>query len=201
VRSVFSLYDWNLWVFWMMTTASGTTASGLLLGIVVTLLRIPTLSSTSEGAADPSIGLQLLVSPLFLLVGAVIGLGQWTVLRTIILRASRWIWATALAWFAGYVLVTLFIPLVTSYLEPAEVALLPGFFFGSSTGIAQWLLLRRQFTDTGWWVTANALAGVIGTTGGIFAGICGGFLGWMVGAGITGFLLLRYMNRPHLKSG
>lgn len=56
--------------------------------------------------AEPPVWAQYALAALLgLLVGPVLGLAQWTVLRAHVNRAKRWLWANALAWAAGMAII------------------------------------------------------------------------------------------------
>ena len=97
-----------------------------------------------------------LLLPAIALVTAGIGAGlmQCLVLVRRIPRPWRWILATAIGWLAGLVMV---IPLV-----PAGMGTLSGMVIGTTTGIAQWVLLRREVHWAGWWIAMSAVAWATG---------------------------------------
>jgi len=97
-----------------------------------------------------------LLLPAIALVTAGVGAGivQCFVLYRRIPKAWRWILATAVGWLAGVMLV---IPLV-----PPGIGLLSGAIIGTTTGTAQWWLLRRQVQWAGWWIVTSMLAWAIG---------------------------------------
>ena len=91
-----------------------------------------------------------LLLPAIALVTAGVGASivQCLVLVRRIPRAWRWILATTIGWLAGLAIV---IPL-------AGMGLFSGMVIGATTGIAQWLLIRKEVHWAGWWIVISALA-------------------------------------------
>lgn len=90
------------WRAWAVATALGA-------GIAWTLWMIPSLlmnfgetSSADAGATEPD-GFILygLAAALGLVLGSVLGIPQWLVLRRYVLRAGWWVGANSLAWAIG----------------------------------------------------------------------------------------------------
>jgi len=75
---------------------------------------------------------------------------------------------------------------------------------GTTIGAAQWLHLRRQYMEAGWWVLANAVSWATGAVSVIVAGmITNGRSEWLaytVGGAVTGaisgFFLLQLLQHP-----
>lgn len=114
--------------------------------------------------------------------GVLIGILQWVVLRQHVRQAGWWILASALGWAAGWGIVIILIP--------SELGILTQPILGAAMGATQWLFLRRQLYQAGWWIPVSTLGWTIGLTG-----LTGELLvGAVVGAvtGITLELLLRY---------
>jgi hypothetical protein len=77
-----------------------------------------------------------------LVVGSMIGIAQWFVLRTEIPLTKRFILITSLSWiFVGFFVNFYYI----------------GILGGASVGFAQWLVLSKKFFQSGWWIFANIL--------------------------------------------
>ena len=115
-------------------------------------------------------------------IGLALGVLQWFILQRRISQPWRWILATTLGWALGAII--LFVAL------PDGMDFTAGLVMGLTTGIAQWLILRREVYWAGWWIVINVVAWTTGMA------LLPGFLltGAMAGA-ITGFaieLLLRY---------
>jgi hypothetical protein len=126
---------------------------------------------------------KFLVEPIGLVAsGAALGILQWLVLRHRISESTRWIFATAIGWLVGW---GLFL-----FATPSELAFASGLVVGGCTGIAQWLILRKEVHWAGWWLPISALAWTTGLnvlSGGFLAGATPGAL-----TGIALEILLRY---------
>lgn len=81
-------------------------------------------------------------------VGA--GIVQSVVLAHRIPKAWRWIVATAVGWLVGRILV---FPVA-----PDGLGVVSGLVIGAATGLAQWVLLRKEIHWAGWWIAITALA-------------------------------------------
>ncbi len=91
----------------------------------------------------------LLWPPIALVTAGVLaGAVQCVVLLHRIRRAWRWILATTIGWLAGTAMV----------LISAGSGAFAGLAIGAFTGVAQWLLLRREVHWAGWWIVISALA-------------------------------------------
>jgi len=97
-----------------------------------------------------------LLLPAIALVAAGVGVGvvQTLVLYRRLPRAWRWILATAIGWVVGLSIATLVVP--------PWLGLLSGALAGATTGIAQWVVLRRHVHWAGWWIPLSALAWATG---------------------------------------
>jgi hypothetical protein len=85
------------------------------------------------------------------LVGAVIGGGQWLVLRRLLPDAAWWIAATACGQSVGLAVGA---PLVSYGTEPGDLAI-QGAVAGLTTGVLQSLVLRRNGAFGRWWALAG----------------------------------------------
>jgi hypothetical protein len=123
-------------------------------------------------------------------MGASIGIAQSLVLPRG-LEIRWWIVATTLGIALGFWADTTL---------PFSIPFVSGAFSGVSgalIGLGQWLVLRRRFARSGWWVTASAvgfwsgfaLVDAVGrAVGGQFEGYAGGILGTAAGLAIYGML-------------
>ena len=91
-----------------------------------------------------------------LLGGAIIGLGQWVVIRPYIHRAYRWIGVSALTWglLAGLHIgaIAWIVPGTTHLLMRGIFGLLYGSYVGLILGIGQWWTMRRQISQAWRWI-------------------------------------------------
>jgi hypothetical protein len=118
---------------------------------------------------------------LLLASGVAIGILQWLVLKQRIRRDWQWIVATAIGWTAGVLI---------DFVLPPELDFFSGFLLGATTGMAQWLVLRREVHWAGWWIPISALGWSTGLdllAPGLLAGVMPGAL-----TGIALALLSRY---------
>jgi len=125
------------------------------------------------------------------LSGFMVGVFQWLVLQGRIARPWRWIVATSAGWIAGY--------FITLFMLPEEFVFLEGMVLGLTTGIAQWLILRRELHWAGWWIVFSIIGWITGLT--LFPGVL--LTGTMAGV-LTGFpleILLRYPKPKTMPTG
>ena len=114
--------------------------------------------------------------------GAAISVLQGVVLFNRIPKAWRWAVISSIGWIAGYILFLVFFRDAMSFLA--------GPIIGGTVGIAQWLLLRREFDWAGWWIIICVLAWTTGLTtapGLLTSGALPGAL-----TGLTLVILFRY---------
>lgn len=93
---------------WVNATMLGAGVAWLLGMVPSTVAALMATAPSSGPAPEPSAmvqyGLALLLGAI---TGPVLGVGQWLVLRRHVTRAGRWIWANALAWALGMVVIFL----------------------------------------------------------------------------------------------
>lgn len=124
------------------------------------------------------------------MVGLVLGIAQWLVIRPYGDRLGWWLVATAVGWVAGWGLI------LAGWITPPNAgligAVLSGAFIGTVLGLVQWLVLNRLVYLAAWWILASAVAWSIALSG--FFDMTGVLVGAVVGV-VTGFvldILLRY---------
>ena len=189
-----------------------------LLGLGIVIGAGAIASTLTEPVA---IGLLHLVGAL---VGTVIGVAQWLVLRPYIRHPNRWIIVTIVGAMVGWMVgvkASVFLALVTGLGTRGlslsiffEGVLLLGAWVGLMLGFAQWFVLQANLPGAGWWIPANIVAWALGLAvaflgigmakqagwdaialaGTGFAGILSGAV---VGA-ITGAVLV-WLMRSHLR--
>lgn len=86
--------------------------------------------------------------------GAAIAALQWATLYQRIHKAWRWAVYSTIGWLIGYVLFV--------FLMHSNTGILLGSVLGGTTGIAQWLLLRKEVDWAGWWIVVSILAWTTG---------------------------------------
>ena len=142
---------WTLWLQWVLANTVG-----FLLGFQLFAIFWP-------------YAFFVLFAVAYALMGVMIGVLQWLVLRRQVPGAGRWVWATiggfalggTVGMAATFTVVGLF-DLYFSLGEPLSSFLFAAVLFapiGPVVGIAQWwLVLRRQIEGAGWWVLACTVA-------------------------------------------
>ena len=126
------------------------------------------------GVLVPGIGL--------LASGIGIGIFQWLILLGRLDRAWRWMIASVVGWGIGW--------LINLIIVPEELFYINGIALGLSTGLAQWLIMRRETQLSFWWIIVTAVGWMSGIA--LFPGL---ILPGIIAGGVTGIaleLLLRY---------
>jgi hypothetical protein len=90
------------------------------------------------------------------LVGLVMGLLQYGLLRRHLPRMERWVLATLGGWLLGLFLI-LIAAMLNSWTYVSIDLDLVLILFGLSIGVGQWLLLQARLSRAGWWIGANVL--------------------------------------------
>jgi len=146
-----SQIGWGFWLQWVVASTVG-----MVVGFIAGFLSLDLIYDV--------LGDWLIYNVLgdwldFLFLGIVPGLGvgvlQWLVLRRRVSRAGWWVLASAAA---GYGILAGFI----GYSESLSFGTLLRFtgvvaLGGAVTGILQWLVLRSQVSQAGWWVLASTV--------------------------------------------
>ena len=192
------MHKYDFWVLWLAANATGTLLGTITFYIVALFLgffgspSLPGQQSNLEVAWNRVVG----DFQAFMLFGALIGIMQWLVLRKYVAKSGFWFLTSAIAMFIGNA-VSDVLPLFF-HLRPIATELFLGwFFFGSISGLLQWMLLRKQVLYAGWWIAANTLAV---TLAGVFfpsdLGLIGGCLGWAFSGVITGGSMFFLLQHP-----
>lgn len=130
----------------------------------------------------------LILSPLsFVISGFLVGILQWLVLQGRIRNPWRWIVATTAGWTAGF--------LITFFGIPSQFEFVNGVVIGLMTGLAQWVVLRRELNWAGWWIIFSIIGWTTGLT--LFPGIT--LSGTMAGI-LTGLALEILLRHPKPKN-
>ncbi|HDQ73581.1 MAG TPA: hypothetical protein ENN19_16010 [Chloroflexi bacterium] len=130
----------------------------------------------------------LLIPPIGLAAsGIFISVLQWVTLQHQIGKSGRWILAGAGGWMTGWAIAMLVVPW--------DSRLLAGLVLGTTVGVAQWLVLRREVQWAGWWIIVSPLAWATGL------GLLPGFIlsGVMPGV-MTGIVLTILLQYPQATS-
>jgi hypothetical protein len=115
-------------------------------------------------------------------VGLVMGILQWVVLRQRLRQAGWWILASAAGWSGGWG--------ITLALAPQGIGILTEPLLGAAMGTLQWLVLRRQLRQAGWWIVISSLGWTVALTGLAGQVLVGAVVGAVTGIALE--LLLRY---------
>jgi hypothetical protein len=116
-------------------------------------------------------------------IGVALGFLQWFILQNRIRNSGWWIPATIIGWTLGSI-----IALIAA---PEGLDVIAGLVIGATTGIAQWLVLRREVNWAGWWIVMNIVAWTTGLA------LLPGLILTVIMAGlITGFALILLLEYP-----
>ena len=120
----------------------------------------------------------------------------------------KWIVATSSAWVGG-LLGSIIVAHIVNIIYPKETNLVVGLCIGAAVGYAQWSVLRKQITVSGWWGLACAIglgvpfvAGVILDEVGFeppdlpASAILGRVIVGIIGGLLSGLLQMRLL-KPH----
>jgi hypothetical protein len=118
----------------------------------------------------------------FIISGFLVGIFQWLVLQDRISRPWRWVVFTFSGWTVGY--------LITFFAIPREYEMINGMVIGSTTRIAQWMILRRELYWAGWWIVIGLTTGLTLLPGVLLTGTMAGVL--------TGPVLVILLCHPKL---
>lgn len=165
-------WQWKIWRQWIAANAVSET-----IGLGGTFLIGILLLANAEHTIGTVLAAILAVAAGTLMEGLCVGTAQWLVLRRP-LRMMQWhTWAVAtasgacIAWTLGMVPSTFMVngsssgpggPGAMSDLIVYALAAGMGLVLGAILGLPQWLALRRYAPHAGWWVSANALAWMLG---------------------------------------
>lgn len=146
---------WETWGHWVLATiVGGTTGSALGLAVAIT---IGIAMVTSMGINDVALVISGAAGGAVL--GVVVGIGQWLILRQHFEKAGWWILVTAL----GTAMVMVGVAIITRVIaHPGIVLIVMGAISGSVVATGQWLILRQHFGRAGWWILSTALGGCTG---------------------------------------
>ena len=136
--------EFGMWLEWTLATALG-----MLVGFVSSILLVNILN----------LALARLLVPI--VVGSLVGLAQWVVLRKYLNGVFDWILAGGASWAMGYALGLLIINGLTNTGFDGFIGYI---LFGIIVAIAQWPILRREIPNAWMWIAAN----VVGWTAGFY---------------------------------
>ncbi len=151
---------WVFWILWLLATTAA-----VVLFMIVSPLIFSGMSILFGGVENTTSGMLTSMTGT-VAMGALIGLGQWLVLRMYLKRSGWWVLATLI----GYSL-----PFSIGYLIPPSFYWLgrlnPGWLtgavlfltFGLTLGVLQWLVLRGRVNQAGWWIVISLASWAIVT--------------------------------------
>ena len=118
-----------------------------------------------------------------IVTGATGGYFQWVVLRERIAEAGLWGLASALGFGLAIGAAIIATGNGGNY---AQAGLLIAAIFGVTSGILQWLILRRRVPQAGWWLLVNLLGSLVGAIAVPIAGVIFDAGNWDLGVLIFG---------------
>jgi hypothetical protein len=160
------------WFLWFFATLTGLLVHWALLQVSGAEAEIVSLLETWIGSEGTNLRILEFSSYalLGLIEGLILGSFQWMVLRRRIRGALAWIPATSLGMMLGLVAFWGSFVVITGDQLPQgnptewafEFGLLRSGLIGLVLGIAQWIVLRRQFPGHGWWIP-TVLTAMVGS--------------------------------------
>ena len=191
---------WGFGLVWVFLSAVGW-FMGFVMGLLVGFAPIELIGQTPLG-----VGLASCVTAIVL--GAVVGIFQWVILRERVPGAGRWVWASiagfAVAGGVGGAVVVAGANVYSRSLATVVGTTLIVALGGAVTGMLQRPVLRGQVSRSGWWVLASTMGWGLGMAvsgiGGYAAGDPGELFGWFVGGpvlgAVTGGALVWLLRQP-----
>ncbi len=195
----------SVWVWWVLASGVAWAIVGLMgRDVAVAVARMvhePLVPAVSRA-----------------IVGAVVGVTQWLVLRRHVPQAGWWVLACSVGWVVGGMVgeaVFSIVSMAVGRILGAAVIGIVGWTVsdtagaaagwalnGAAVGATQWLVFRRHVSQAGWWVLASSIGWAVGGMVGEAVGDAGE-LSWVyessvigtVGAAITGFALVILLQR------
>jgi hypothetical protein len=162
---------WEIGLGWTLASGAAFLVATLLARFLFSILLVFDLaglaSRETKLAETVTTSLALNLS----MIGVLVGVAQWIVLRRHIKRASIWILATIVGTISSVIAVSaIIIPMDGTavskvFVDGPSVALanmVTFGIFGGLTGFAQWLVLRQYFRQADWWLLASFLGWLVG---------------------------------------
>jgi hypothetical protein len=141
---------WGFWLQWVIFMA-------VFISLSYTGIDIVERPIVTRLVSDPWVREGFMVLGLGLL-GGLVGVGQWLLLRRYLDHASQWGLAIAATYWLGASLAE-----IASF---TGIGLIPSFaasfvLLGPVCGILQWSILRSQVDRAGWWVLAQTMSWLV----------------------------------------
>lgn len=174
----------SLWTLWIVANGAGT-----ILGVVVFFLLLISFGFLGVREEIQQTNLEIVHEAivgglmLFMHFGLLIGFMQWLAVRKYVSKTGFWFLTSTIAMFVGGVLsdvILLFFP------SPHLPTFVLWILFGSVSGVLQWIILRKQISNSGIWILINVLSGGIAGISWPDAGIVGGSIGWILTSILSG---------------
>lgn len=191
---------WFLFVKWILLSMAGVGVAYL----VVSLVNLP----------ENVTSYYVFITVMWFLMGAVIGIFQWLVLRRWLKNSVLWIIVVGMGYvIAAYVSVPIILwDMYYNLNLPYELGrpfqldeVIFGAVFGTIMGSAQWIILRNYFHRAGWWIAGSLAGWTLGRLVGELipfdwswsgTGILYETVVNFIVAVVTGFVLVRILDRP-----
>jgi hypothetical protein len=195
-----SQVGWGFWFQWVFACTLGPVLGSIVGFIIGSIISEDIIGSSVLGE----------IFAYFMLgavLGYVVGLMQWFVLRQQISRAGWWALASA-AGLAVVISAGIVVAALTNYsvgLDNFSVLLrwvVVMALGGAVIGMLQWLILRGQVSRAGWWMLASTVGwGLSMAVAGVFEFVAVGlFFGLLVGGvvlgAVTGGALVWLLRQP-----
>ena len=191
----------SFWLWWVLASTVGFAVAFVVLTLVAVAM-IMGLGRFNLGSAEDQAVVGVVVGAV---VGASVGIAQRLVLlRFLVSWADSWVLASIVGWTVGLAMGLAVGEAVSEAVAGGAVSgVVSGVVVGASVGIAQWLALRRQVHQAGWWVLASIVGWTVWLAVGFFGlGFftvlepAGFFVGFAVGGAITGGVLVWLLRQP-----
>ncbi len=142
--------SWSFWLQWVILSA-------MFISLSYTGIDLVERPIVTRLVSDPWVREGLMVLGLGLL-GGLVGVGQWLLLRRYLNHASQWGMAIAATYWLGASL--------TEIASFTGIGLIPSFaasfvLLGPVCGILQWIILRSQVDRAGWWVFTQTMSWLV----------------------------------------
>lgn len=200
--SLIKVISTPLWIRWVIASGGSWALTGLMGRDIVA-----TVSSIVSDPLVPAISR--------IIVGALIGIVQWLILRRFVARAGWWILACSTGWVFGGMIGEKSFRIIYSILGETQMkflglplsalvsAIVGWALNGATVGGIQWFVLRQKIKKIRVWVLACsfgwALGGIIGEIiseiGGLSWALEAGIIG-TIGAIVTGYILVIMLIEP-----
>ncbi|HVN14140.1 MAG TPA: hypothetical protein VMT73_00245, partial [Anaerolineales bacterium] len=147
---------WSFWIWWVGLTIVG----GLVGNYIADMLGLEMLNRPT----DAGILFSVLGSGVFALC---VSAAQWFLLRRLFDKSAWWLVAGTFGRAFGMLIGSITLVLISSQFNLQAGLWSTSLYLavrGTILGVAQWLILKQWRTKTGWWVLANAIGWMLGST-------------------------------------